>query len=551
MEINSIVGLMDKRDTQNKKEDIQAFGDYLAQTVGDTYNNIISKKSEVLTKDINNVIERYKESWMSDEAFNILKTRFDWFDFKAVFASGLTGAGTIGALTVWAGITAAGSNLGAYILVAKIASALSISSTSAVQFVSALGGPIVFATTFAIIAALSVFGIFSSSWKSRTAKALIKQFEKEKTKDTYIKQIETYWDGSIEQLDSCLDILESKLIEFYRTENVINLRVLEEEDKKLQRDLNYLYGKISDIYWNISFAIETFDERKRSDVFHERKKNISADLEMITQQNHRYRLLSSVDDLENLIFLEQDELMMFWGDFEKLLNGDINTINLSKDMKIYQCDGKYKIYFVLKDDTVSIRYVDVFLHNSSMYKLFRNLLTNTYPIKNDQIRYKVFDMIRSAKNEILIMMPWLNDYGWNKEGNYSSSMKKEIEAALRRNPNLYIKMFVGYDLDHPDAEKEEKTRLKAQEIRRELQKYGERLEIVTDIGTHEKKVTVDDICALSGSFNLLSNEAPYQKKQWASDSMDIIENYTNIERQRREILERANRKYTPIADTQY
>ena len=545
---DKMVALMTERGTKNKEDDIQAFADYAAQLVGDEYARIVSEKSELFTNDINEVLDKYKESWMNDVAFEILRTKFNWFDFKAVFASGLTGAGTLGALTVWAGITAAGSNLGAYILVAKIASVLSISSTAAVQFVSALGGPVVFAATFAIITALSVFGIFSSNWKTRTASALIKQFEKEKTKETYIQQIDKFWDGSIEQLDVCLDTLENKLIDFYYAENAINIRILEEEDKKLQRDLNYLYGMISDVYWDIAFAIETFDERKKSEIFHERKKSIGADLNLRLQQKYRYKLIVNEEDLENLIFMEQEELQIFWYDLEKLLDGELKTISLSGGMGIYQRENKFSIYYILNNNEISIRYIDVFLHKSAKYDVFKNLLKNTYPIKNDQIRYKVFDMFRSAQKEILIMMPWLNDYGWDKEGLYSSSVRKEIIAALKRNPELQIKIFVGYDLDHKDAEKEEKTRAKALEIQKELKKYEKRLEIITDIGTHEKKITVDNICALSGSFNLLSNEAPYQKRKWAADSMDVIENYSNIERQRREILERANRIYTPIVE---
>lgn len=543
MQKHQLVELMNKRKTKNNKNEIQTFADYLSQLIADEFNRIVSEKSELFTEEVNRAIDKYKESWTNDVAFDVLKTRFDWFDFKAVFASGLTGTGMMGALTVWAGITAAGSNLGAYILVAKIASALSISSVSAVQFVSALGGPIVFAATLAITSALAMFGIFSSNWKSRTAGEIIKHFKKNKTREHYVEHIEKYWNSTIEQLDSCLDSLESNLLKFYREENRINIRTLEEEDRELQRELNYFYGRISDIYWDIAFSIETFDERKKSDIFHERKKAIQSDLELMLQHKHRYRLISKADDFENLIFLEQDELTLFWNILDDLLSGNLDTVVLSKGMQIYKYEKKFTIYFVLNNEEISVRYIDVFLHKSQKYVHFRNLVTNTYPIKDDQIRYKVFDMFRSAQKEILIMMPWLNDFGWNKEGNYGSSVKKEIEAALKKNSELKIKIFVGYDLDHPDADKEEKTRKKAQEIRTELKKYGDRLEIFTDVGTHEKKITVDDICALSGSFNLLSNEAPYQKKRWASDSMDIIENYKNIERQRREILERANKTY--------
>lgn len=545
---DNVVSLMTQRGIKNKQDDIQLFADYMAQLVGDSFKRSVSKKSELFTKDVDQVLEKYQEPWMNDGVFDILKTRFDWFDFRAVFASGLTGVGTIGALTVWAGVTAAGSNLGAYILVAKIASALSISSVSAVQAVSALGGPVVFAATLAVIAALGAFGIFSSSWKTRTAAALIKQFAKEKTKETYLEQIEKFWDGTIEQLDVCLDTLESKLLELYRLENAINIRILEQEDKNLQRNLSDLYGMASDVYWDIAFSIQTFDERKKSDIFYERKKVIGADLMIRKQQNHRYKLNATEDDLENLIFMDPEELLIFWNDLEMLLDGKLETVSLSGGMGIYQRDDKFSIYYVSNDNEISIRYVDVFIHKSSKYESFKNLLKNTYPIKNDQIRYKVFDMFRSAQKEILILMPWLNDYGWDKEGLYSSSVRKEIVAALKRNPELHIKIFVGYDLENRDDEREEKTRKKALKIQQELKKYGERLEIITDIGTHEKKITVDDICALSGSFNLLSNEGPYQKQQWAADSMDVIENYTNIERQRREILERANRIYMPIVE---
>ena len=164
-----------------------------------------------------------------------------------------------GALALWATVVAAGSNLGAYIVVAKVVSALSALGISvggtgaAVSAVSAIGGPVTIGITLAILAAVAVFGIFTGTWKSRVATRIIKEYDKERVLTKYLDQIDKYWDDTCKALDSCFDELHAQTVQYF--EAAAKADELDEEERiasgilieNLFKTLTGLYGELSKI----------------------------------------------------------------------------------------------------------------------------------------------------------------------------------------------------------------------------------------------------------------------------------------------------------------
>jgi len=545
----NLIGLMEKKKLKNKKEEIQQFSVYLSNEIGDKLSEIIGNKSETFSNKVNELLEKYEQSWNQGKKLNKLGIDFNGFDFKKAFATGLTGVGAYGALAIWATIVAGGSNLGGYILVAKVVSALStigisIGGTStAMSIVSALGGPVTLGIALAAIAALAVFSIFSTNWKRRCAKDLIKSYEKQKCKENNKKQINQYWDDTIVAMNECMNSLGDRMLDYYHKINAVQDRI-NKDDQELYEAIDYIYYTICNVYLDLKFKLSVDKRRSGNDFFLFRKNEIEEELNKIKSKSSKCILDSNIHELEGVVFLDSGELQMFWRDMEDILNDRIySAIALTDKTFLYRRKNQYSIYYKKNKQHISIRYMDAYPYLKENYEKYKDLIINTYVLKDDQIRYKVFDMLSMARKEILIMMPWINEYGWDSTGSYGKSMKQAFQSVLESNEKLNVKILVGYDLQHPDKRKERETVEKAKQITRDFSKYSDRFKIYTEIGTHEKIMTIDNTCSLAGSYNLLSNSAPYQEMSWAGESMNTFENPHNVERHRREILERVNLKW--------
>ena len=121
---------------------------------------------------------------------------------------------------------AAGSNLGAYILVAKITGILSSIGISVgggsalISLVSVLGGPLVVGTGLGLIIAVATWGalkIFGPSWQEKLAAKLIKGMKKENTCIQYVEKIEEYWDSTLSAVEKGFDGIVIKMEEELET----------------------------------------------------------------------------------------------------------------------------------------------------------------------------------------------------------------------------------------------------------------------------------------------------------------------------------------------
>ncbi len=197
MNTDFIVNSIKLKEYKKNKEDLELLVSFLSQTLKIKIEKILKNKSEFLAKDIDQYIDETSKSFEFNNNFNF--KGINSFNVKGIFFAGLAGLATLGALGIWAAIAAAGSNLGAYILLAQgvsFLSALGISlgGTAAVATaVSTIGGPITVGIVLSIIAAIGVFVILTGGWEKKIAKKIISEFEKQDASTKYRELVKEFW----------------------------------------------------------------------------------------------------------------------------------------------------------------------------------------------------------------------------------------------------------------------------------------------------------------------------------------------------------------------
>ena len=208
---------------EDKKEAQQLAASYLSDSIQFSINKKVKEKSTELSKQIDALLREYDKK----QNFN-QNIKLD-FDSKSIFMGAVAGLSTFGALATWASIVAAGSNLGAYLLVPTVVSFLSSigisvgGTAAAASIVAALGGPI----TIGIGIAVVMGGIFAwltgSSWQKKIAKRLVDLFEKENFETKLVDGISTYWNDTSKAFEIAADKTEKKFQdEISNLENSIN-----------------------------------------------------------------------------------------------------------------------------------------------------------------------------------------------------------------------------------------------------------------------------------------------------------------------------------------
>lgn len=250
-----IICELKRRKIKNKKADIESFSSYLCSEINDKLKLNLKDNSEKFSNDINSCINSYKETWSNGFEANKINIDMSGFDFFKAFAAGLSGVGVYGALALWATIVAEGSNLGAYILVAKVVSALSAigislgGTASVATFVASIGGPVTLGVAIAIISAISVFAIFTGNWRKIVARKFVKICKKEEVEKQCVEYIGKYWSDTKIALDACLETLELKAMNYYKNQKaIINLNY-----SNLEKNIN----QFKEVY---TIAIEIYKD---------------------------------------------------------------------------------------------------------------------------------------------------------------------------------------------------------------------------------------------------------------------------------------------------
>lgn len=209
--IENLVSLMEQRDVKKKKEELQIFSTYVSGLLQDKTNSILKKKSKQLATDIDEFLDTFDVS--TTISVDSVSFKVSSFSKEQAFAAGLTGVATYGALAIWA---ASCGNLGGYILVAKgvsLLSALGISvggTAAATSAVAAIGGPVVLGIALALIAAISVFAIFSGGWRKSVAKKFVESCREERVLDKLQSNINTYWNDTQTAFNASADSLDAE-----------------------------------------------------------------------------------------------------------------------------------------------------------------------------------------------------------------------------------------------------------------------------------------------------------------------------------------------------
>ncbi|MFC0337613.1 Helix-turn-helix [Kushneria avicenniae] len=183
---------------ENKKQAKELAPTYIVEQIQRALDNNLKKKAERLRIEVDSFLDQYQTAIGKDSNLND-----SWnFNAKGAFIGALAGFGTFGALATWASVVAAGSNLGGYILAAKIVSMLSsigisLGGTGTVMsLISLLGGPITIAVGIGIAVGAVIAFIAGDSWERSLAKRIAKGLDKENAMGVITKQLNGFWDDT-------------------------------------------------------------------------------------------------------------------------------------------------------------------------------------------------------------------------------------------------------------------------------------------------------------------------------------------------------------------
>lgn len=202
----------------DKKEAVNSIGDHIGQLISSEFETTMKKNATSYSDKVQLVMNEF-ESELSDSiggtAYNVGDTSID-FDAKAAFLGGLTGLTGFGAMSVYASAVAAGSNLGGYILSAKLAGllvnlGLASSTTAVISTISALGGPVGIGIAIASIIGIIAWKFFGASWQEALAKKVIKSLDKKPFMDNVQPKIDEFWNQTVAALKACMINLEIEM----------------------------------------------------------------------------------------------------------------------------------------------------------------------------------------------------------------------------------------------------------------------------------------------------------------------------------------------------
>lgn len=207
-----IISVIDRKKYNSKKDDMQLLCAYINSEMEDSFKAVLTDEAKLFSKAVEDYIKDFSQSCNAGSV-HVSSSGAEHFNAKRAFASGLTGAATLGGLAFWASTL---GNLGGYILVAKgvsVLSALGISiaggTATAISAVSALGGPVVLGVALALVAAIGMFGIFSSGWKKKAAKKIREAYSEQNASGQYSQAIDKFWSDTENSFRAASDKMES------------------------------------------------------------------------------------------------------------------------------------------------------------------------------------------------------------------------------------------------------------------------------------------------------------------------------------------------------
>ncbi|MFB2770429.1 dynamin family protein [Pelatocladus sp. BLCC-F211] len=254
----SAIETMIRNRYRDKKDAKEYAASYLVEQLQGKLEAYIKENSEALKIEVEIFLETYEEALLKFPKLNVGYVSIP-FDVKGAFLSSLAGTGGVGALAFWA---ASLGNLGAYILVAKFVSLLSVLGISisggvatVVSFVAAIGGPITLGVgLFAAIVSLG-WSLLGDSWERRLAKKIASHFEDQQVLDKFLQGIEEYWQDTTKKFEQSADGVEEKFQEYIQ-----HLREIcsnDESSKERIENLLFLLRELKVFFAGISWGEST------------------------------------------------------------------------------------------------------------------------------------------------------------------------------------------------------------------------------------------------------------------------------------------------------
>lgn len=207
-----ILDIIEQKELKKSKKDMEV----LVTTLCSELENAITERLEDKTDTVNAQIDKFLQSCekitFDSNMHGNISSNSPLFTFNAerAFASGISGLAALGALSAWA---ATCGNLGGYIIIAKIVSALASvgihvgGTAAAISAVSALGGPVVFGIAISALLATSTLLALGGTWKKSIGNKIVKQFNEKDKKDNMnvlerlTEASETYWNETLEAFE--------------------------------------------------------------------------------------------------------------------------------------------------------------------------------------------------------------------------------------------------------------------------------------------------------------------------------------------------------------
>lgn len=212
-----------KENFGDKKQAEQNAGDYISQLISVELEKNLKRSG----RDIGNKVDELLREWqritpsqLSTKSTTAFGTSIDGsfeglsdFDSRAAFIGSMAGLGSFGAMALY--VSTIASNLGAYVLVGKVAGVLVsmgiVSSvTTVTSFVAAIGGPITIGIAIAAAIGLLVFRLTSGSWEEALAKKIAKSMSKSGIEAKISEVIQEFWFSTQKAISQGFDGLRAE-----------------------------------------------------------------------------------------------------------------------------------------------------------------------------------------------------------------------------------------------------------------------------------------------------------------------------------------------------
>lgn len=175
-----------------------ASAEYAASVVGEYLEELVqSELHKILRESAEPVAEALEQCLTASELH--MAEQFQGIGFDApfsardAFAGAIAGGGTFGALSLTAHIAANGSNLGAYILVAKVSGKLGLSTAAVINGIRFLGGPT--GVGLILSAAIGVIAwCMTDSWQRKLANEIASQVGAHGVREKLRAAVKEFWD---------------------------------------------------------------------------------------------------------------------------------------------------------------------------------------------------------------------------------------------------------------------------------------------------------------------------------------------------------------------